>query len=315
MKIMQTPNDFALLITAPLTEEDFLSDLYNLNKDFVKNWAENQRLANDGNLTDKKLWEIYSSKVKDFVLRTTDEIESLGVSVVFKTKLEDLQQIFLNKKVITVEAHWFSPKLKVEDFHNLTSFVEKLFESDEAAAKALRETMFFKKINLDHLAQDNGDWKTDLVRNMNKVFSNYSSKYSKPKPILIMSDDNKIQEEIWIHLNRFVLEKTFPNEIKQRCKIEMFDGLYSMDDFQSKIPLNFNGIIDFTVCNSELVGKVVKQFRPCLVITNRFVTDLKIRLILYKGIIKMLLNGDCQSYVEATFKLRKLLLEQIGEEK
>lgn len=145
---MQTPNDCALLITAPITERDFLSDLHHPNKDFVKNWAKTQRLASDADLTDAALWNIYSFKMKDFILETAAEIESFGVKIVFNAKLENLRQIFAEKKIIILEAYWFSPEFEVSDFYNPSSFVKNLCESDEMVAKVLREALFATETGL-----------------------------------------------------------------------------------------------------------------------------------------------------------------------
>jgi hypothetical protein len=313
---MQTPNDCALLITIPLTEHDFLSDLQSSDKDFVKNWAEIQRLARDEDLTDTALWEIYSSRVRDYVLGSADEIKSLGVRVVFNTTLEDLAEVFLEKEVITLEAHWFSPKLKVEDFKDPNSFVKSLSESDEMVAKALRKNLFSNKTDLssfsENIDEDDFDY---LVRGINTILSGYHSKGRRPAPVTVASKDKKAEEEIWIQLNRFALEKTFPDEIEKKCRIEMFDGLYSIEDFAREVPAHFDGVIDLTVCNSELAGKDVKQYcSDCLVLTNRYVTDLKLRLILYKGAIKLLFDGICETYVDAVFALRKQLVEMYGRE-
>jgi hypothetical protein len=314
-----TPNDCALLITIPLTEEDFLSD-YNENseKDFIKGWAKNQI----GELKEEELWEIYVSRIRDFVVKIADEIRSLGVEVVFNAGLGDLTTIFLKKKVITLAAHWFSPKLAVTDFYDLNRFVEKLFESEELYAKVLRQVVFSGNRQSPVILRSESDDGDSLVNAINQLFSRYNTKGNIPKPVEINSADGRVTEEVWIHLNRFALEKTFPDEIKPRCRIEMFDGLYSPSEFQNKIPSHFDGVLDLTVCNSEMVGKTIKQTCPqCLVLTNRFTTELKTRLILYRGIIRLLSNENLPNhnrnppnYIDATFNLRRQLLEQNGEE-
>jgi hypothetical protein len=308
-----TPNDCALLITAPLTKEDFLFDLIDSEADFVKNWARSQQLASDKILTDEDLWGIYSVKVKDFVLKIVDEIKSFGVKVILNAESGDLNDVFLEKKVVTLEAHWVSPKIDPTDFHDFDNFLKRLYKSDEIVARVLRKLVFSKLNEPDLSLQCKESETIEIVTKINKLFSSYNFKDTKPKPVLLESTDQNYEEEIWIHLNRFALECIFPSEIKQRCKIEMFDGLYTLDNFQNRIPLNFAGVIDFTVCNSELAGKYVKRSRPCLVITNRFPTDLKLRLILYKGAIKMLMADDCRSYVDSVFELRRQLLENLGE--
>jgi len=305
---MQTPSDCAFLITVPLTDRDFLSDLHNPDKDFVKNWADNQRLASDEDLTDAALWTIYSARVRDFVLKAADEIQSLGVEVNFNTKRQDLSDVFLKKKVVTLEAHWFSPKLGVEDFYNPDNFVKTLSESNRIVAKALRQILFAGE------SSSFGKFKelafVDLVANINRIFSGYNLRSRRPEPILVTSGDGETSEEIWIHLNRFALEKAFPNEVKSQCRIEMFDGLCPLENFVHQVPLDFDGVIDLTVCNSELVGKTLKEYRRnCLVVTNRFVTDLKLRMILHKGAMNLLLNGICETYIDAVISLRKQLSE------
>lgn len=127
-------------------------------------------------------------------------------------------------------------------------------------------------------------------------------------PIFLTSVNEERYREIYIHLSRFELERMFPDEIQSKCRIELFDGLCPLENFVREVPLSFNGVIDFTVCNSELVGKFVKKARQdCLVITNRFVTFLKFRLILLKGIIKLLLSESCNTDVDTVINLRQEL--------
>lgn len=309
-----TPNDCALLITAPLTKVDFFSDLRNSRKDFAKQWVKTQRLANDQDIVDEDLWEIYSAKVANFVLRITEEIKSLGVKVIINAKFDHFIEALLEKKAVTLDAHWFSPKLELSDFYDFSIFTKRLVESDKIVAKVLRKLLFPTMGDSAPLLVTSEDDKIEMIKKINRIFSSYNFKGNQPKPIVFKSDGQNSEEEIWIHLNRYAFEKSFPNEVKQKCEIEMFDGLYDLNHFQNNVPLDFSGVIDLTVCNSELAGKALKQFRNCLVITNRFPTDLRIRLILYKGVIKMLSDGSSQSYVDSTFKLRKQLLDQLGEE-
>jgi hypothetical protein len=308
---IQKPSDCAFLITAPLTEKSFRSDLHNPHKDFVKNWAANQRLASDEELTDANLWEIYAYGVSGFILKTAEEIKLLGATVIFDAKLSDLSQILTERKVVTLEAHWFTPKLEVEDFFCPESFVEQFTKANNLFIKALREALLSSGFEVNFFAKtfDKHNF-PDLVRAINRVLSNYNTKDRVAEPIFVPSENQTRNEEVWIQLNRFEIENAFPGEVKRRCGVEMFDGLCSLEEFRSRIPADFNGVIDLTVCNSEVAGKFVKQTRnDALVMTNRFVTDLKLRLILYKGVMRLLREGQCSSYIDAVFNLRKQLIE------
>lgn len=305
---MQTPNDCALLLTLPLTREAFLSDLdQGSSKDFVKHWSKIQRLAKRVQLTDAELWNIYADRVVGFVERIADEVASAGVQVIFSARARDLVDLSRRKQVLTLVAHWVSPKLQVSDFHDFNRFAKALASSDALVAQALRAHLEFDgQIHDDGWPEPISGDPLKFVERLNGIFGSANSPSTRPSAVATHSVETKAPTEIWIHLNRYALERRFPDEIAPACKFEMSDALYTPVDLQDAISPDFDGVIDLIVCNSELAGQTLKGRRPCLVVTNRYVTDLK-RLILYKGAIKLLANGDCTTYIEANLKIRKLL--------
>ena len=91
--------------------------------------------------------------------------------------------------------------------------------------------------------------------------------------------------------------------IEKDRKIEFFDGLYSSTDIINKIPIDYKGILDLTICNSTLLQNELKRKRTNIVIANKQPATLEFRLILYKNVI------NSMNYTDALTELRISLLK------
>lgn len=92
-------------------------------------------------------------------------------------------------------------------------------------------------------------------------------------------------------------------------EIEFFDRLQSVNEVNAVIPLSYEGILDFSVCHSRILGNAIKRGRRCLVITNDKEATPVFRLLIYKGTIELLAHHP-MDYPEATTKVRKEFINQ-----
>ena len=112
------------------------------------------------------------------------------------------------------------------------------------------------------------------------------------------------------YLNRKVFDMLFSGNIKNGNQIEFFDKLYSIDEVINRIPLNFNGTIDLTICNSVIFGEEIKRLRRnCLVIVNQEPADPIFRVTCYRYLLEIL-NKKNTIYIEAYALLRKMLMKK-----
>jgi hypothetical protein len=86
--------------------------------------------------------------------------------------------------------------------------------------------------------------------------------------------------------------------------VEFYDGMFTTIDIVEKIPKDFMGIFDLTICHSTALQDAIKKYRPSsLVIANKNPAQLDFRLLFYKTIIKMIYHKDI-NYIDAVADLR-----------
>lgn len=96
-------------------------------------------------------------------------------------------------------------------------------------------------------------------------------------------------------------------------EIELFDNQYKSDIIIDRIPVDYNGIIDLTMCQSTRVQMQIKaRIKNCLVVANKMNASPEFRLLCYYNTVSLLGKEDI-SYVDAITKIRVSLLKSINK--
>jgi hypothetical protein len=105
--------------------------------------------------------------------------------------------------------------------------------------------------------------------------------------------------------NRDRVDGHFAGLIAPGNRIELSDGLHTAQAIIDRIPRRFAGLVDLTVCNSVLLGELIKRQRPdCLIVMNRETTELRVRAVLYRHQLRYLATDPSRNYIDVLAELR-----------
>jgi hypothetical protein len=301
------PHHCALALAIPLDRDDFLVELNSgINKDFAKSLAR-QHPA----LREDILWEEVYMPIVNTVKSVARAVEAKGVTVVNKASLSKVQELFQQFPVVTLVAHWRSSKFYPSDFIASADLIEVLKQPSTCLTQKLTSVLPNNWIlHIETLKDDSGDphiCSKTLAQEFNKILEScklYTDPALNQMPQIAPYDDN-----YHMYLNRQIIDGALAGIISPGNRIEFFDQFHSIEEVKAAIPEDYDGLLDFTVCNSVLIGNAIKRRRQCIVLVNEKPTSLDIRMVVYKGMIELLTRSDV-SYMEAAAAIRREILQE-----
>jgi hypothetical protein len=214
----------------------------------------------------------------------------------------------MGSEVTTLVAHWRSPIFTLDDLVRPKSLIAAIRESKNEGAELVRAQLSLKLkeclSDFDRPDGQIGAVLNCLIEELNRLLVEGQLH---PELRKDASANALYRLQYKMHLNRIALEDAFRGEFKGGSQVEFFDGLYSISDVIKHISLEYDRLLDLTVCNSILLGEAIKrQRRFCMVIANQEPTTFDFRLIFYQHVIKELARQH-NSYLDLVIKLRKRL--------
>jgi hypothetical protein len=260
-----TPYDCALAIALPLTERRFLDDLRAPEHDYA---AYIRSLHPAEGAGDGYYWDFVYGPFAAIMNNTCDRVAARGAT------LADLRELAARFPIVTFVSHWRFRALRVTQIRDFEALVHELHAAPNDVVRAFRDALLAQDGQALHDAER-------LVDAFNGVLRSAHAQYAaeQHEPVLLM----KIPPQ---RLTRAALERAFPRAIAAAPAVEFSDGMKTTNEVADAIPLSFDGLLDLTVCNSAILGDIIKAARPtCTVAVNRYPTEPHIRLALYRRII------------------------------
>lgn len=300
------PSECVLGLTIPLTREQFLSDLANPEKDYARHI---KRKNFTHWRTDEDYWNTIYSPIAKRINRQCEDVRQYKVTVIRSLSLGVLNDLFKEFKVITLVSHWRFNKLRAEEISDPRGFIELLRSPQNLVQKKVGALLLpaFTLNGEDFTAgMDENVLREKLCNELNVTISKAHSFYRKVKNIA--PTDPKAQGELLDRqplerLTRYALEQGFSKHLAASRAIEFSDEMHSVPELVESIPSEYSGLLDLTVCNSVIVGEIIKFHRPeCFVAVNRYPTQPHIRMALYKLAIAQLSQSP-MSFIDAVTKI------------
>jgi hypothetical protein len=290
------PVDCALGIAVPLTREQFLDDLSNGDE---KNFAHSLRAEREtARATNELYWDYYYEPVARVVVRACDAVEKLGVTVKRSLSLIDFSQLLRRFSVVTLVSHWRFARLLLSDIPDPRALLNALGAGQTRQHEVMREAFANLKpelLGLDAAAVPPPVLRQQVVDVLNTIISSAHSRYKhcEGEPPTMSAHSGEYRSELLIdsqpRLTRVAFEHAFPDVVVPGRCIEFDDGMCTVAEVVSAIPVAFSGLLDLTVCNSVILGQAVKRARPdCIVAINRYPAQLHLRMMLYELVIRRL---------------------------
>lgn len=281
-----TPRDCSLLIAIPLHKQDFLADLESVgDKDFARSFSEGRRQSPDG------LWSAYEPYAR-LAIDVAEFAERLGVTVIRAATLSDFAAHIINERVITLVAHWRSGLFTMTDL----GLVQEMTETQKALLKQCTG------IDAHGLAKE------DLLANLNVFLTDgFQGVDFDSAPMGTLT-----RFFYAVHNRRMDLERSLSGILAGGSAVEFYDGFKPLAEVVARVPTDFDGIFDLTVCNSVLLGEEIrKRCDHCMVIMNEDKAALDFRFALYRQTIRCLAEHP-GSFERVAVQLRKAIGERCG---
>lgn len=299
------PHQCALAIAIPLERDEFLAEINaGIHKDFAQSLAR-QHPA----LKEDILWEEIYAPIVETVKLVAQAAQAKNVEVVTRATLSNLQELFQKFPVVTLVTHWRSSTFYPSDFIAPTQLIKILEQRSnpliQTLVGAFPNNWIPQLLALESQFSEPRILSKTLAQDFNNVLKSCRL-YPNPAPNQVRQVA-PYDETYHTYLNRLAIDTTFKGFISPGNRIEFFDQFHSIEEVVTTIPENYDGLLDFTVCNSVLLGNLIKRHRQCIVLINEKPTSLAFRMVVYKGILELISRTD-MSYMEATAAIRRKLL-------
>jgi len=280
-----TPYDCALALTIPLSRRQFLDDLSKSEKDFA---AHIRRSNLQDSVDNEYYWNTVYGPLCKVVERICCEVHELGVTVEKNVTAADLSELLSRFKVVTFVSHWRFTNLGPDDVLDIYGLLDRLRDPENVVQSAvsrafidrcpeLLDAKVVQTLSVDLLRQKFLGIARQIIRDAHALYRNNDDKSAPAETIEVLP--NRQLER----LTRVAFEQAYAGQIRAGKAIEFSDELHTVGELVAAIPKNFSGVLDLTVCNSVIVGKVIKSYYPdCQVAVNRYPTELHVRMGFYK---------------------------------
>lgn len=294
MHSVVTSNDLALAIAIPLDRGQFEArlrdtELYDYPASVARRYP---GLSREG------LWGLVEPTVKVCAYVAT-EVERLGVRVERRLRCADLGTVMRDARVVTLVAHWRFVPFTSSEIIDPRNIVAELRSGEDRLAAKLRD---IAGLSIEELrSYEDNALKPKLADAFNALTSRGHEHYSESSRLVPVTDADALD-----YVTRADIEARFAKYVAASSAIELSDGLRSIGEFVSKIPSDFCGVLDLTLCNSAVLGNAIKANRPeVTVVMNRFAASARSRLILYLATVRELKRRP-SLYGEASVNVRKV---------
>jgi hypothetical protein len=283
-------SDFAVGVGVAIEERGFLAKLSSGVSDFASSLAWKYE-----GISEENLWSEVYAPVARGVSEDLAAVERLGVRVVQALDLPGFADLIKEHAVVTLVAHWKGVRFEPWDFTEPMATIACLLNPTSSA-----QSRFAGRLPEDARAA-----LRECRGPSDSVTNTISEQLGKALTAILASlcIEKSPQEEL---AYRRQLEKAFPG-ILTGSAVEFADGLHRVEDVAMIVPETFKGILDLTVCNSVVLGNLIRARVSCLVVVNRQPTPLGFRMRLYRSVMELVATGQFE-FVDAVYELRKRLI-------
>jgi|SRR5271165_6141441 len=300
-----SPHDCSLLVSIPSDRGAFIGSLRSPESHDFAAGLKQQFKA----LDDREVWARYKPFARQ-IRRVCRAVRCHGVTVRTRAQLADLTDLTRRFPVVTLLTHCRFPSFCPDDLLDPAMLVGDLREPNGRVACGLREELQLRRPTLfaEAIAGTIGAerLKAELATVLDEIIEEAHAWYE-------TGEEHRPLPEV--RLTRVALEAAFPRAIRSARAIEFDDGMKTVGGVVQAIDAKFIGVLDLIVCTSALFGPSLKwrlqdQTHVPLIVENRHLADMEVRLAFYKLVIGELARAR-QPFIDATVEVRKVFLAQV----
>jgi hypothetical protein len=278
-----SPADCLVAVGFPLDERNYRADLADgCNKDFAKSIQRSLRLNE----------QEYLGKIRAFLAlcnKNLDEMSELGATVLPNFRFSDLG-LSAKYRVFVILSHFKPSKLLSSDILDISA-IDSIMQNNP--------TLF----NRVPGGNPNGTDKKMRLEELNSLLDDATFYKSAGADSFLTGSDEKLPAVYIRYLNRMVLDKFFEGVLSRGNMVELYDGLYSVEEIVARIPFVPKQVIDLSFCHSMIVQDALKRAgsdRHAFGVEMPL--SLNFKVIFLKGLME-LLSKQPGPYVSSFFKL------------
>jgi hypothetical protein len=277
------PRDCALLVTVPTTWEEFSAD-YSSGTDFVAGYT-----RQSGGLTVKAGWEAYQPYAS-LARHVMTSVRKLGVALFERATLAELHRAVAAYPVTTLVAHWRSARFRPSDI-----------------ADAARIRAYLTKAGARVESADGSDRPEALCAALNSLLDEGVAAAGDDAP---MGHGGLTAQQFRWHEKRALIEAALPGSFRGGAAVEFAAAFHTIAEITAGIAPSYSGTLDLTVCQSVLLGEMVRRKCPnSLVLTSAETTSMDFRFAVYHQVIEILARSS-RPFEDAVIDVRKALVRR-----
>ena len=280
------PRDCALLVSVPTTREEFFHDC-NSGADFVETYTRQSRgtTPNDG-------WEAYqpyASLARHVIARA----KKYGVTVFERATLDQLHRVLPAYAVTTLVAHWRSARFRPPDI-----------------VDCVKVSAYLAGLTTD--PGNRSYERKQICSALNSILDEGRTAILSNQP---MSHGGLSAQQFRWYEKRATIEATLPGSLRGGAAVEFCGGFRTISEITGGISPDYSGTLDLTVCQSVLLGELVKRrCQKALVLTTAETTSMDFRFALYHQVIEILARSP-RPFEDAVIDVRKAFILRYGKPK
>jgi hypothetical protein len=282
------PRDCAFLLALPTGRAEFQADFRGASHDFLRSQYK------ESSLSAEEAWSVYRPVAED-LLSLLRFLEAKGVRVVPRSTFAQWIALQKSHKVVVLFAHWRNGLIQQE---NVWWPGIDTFTRENNGRNPLRE-------KVRRIAVECSQNRTSFVASLNRLL--IEDQLGDHAWFGREANQVPASPEHRLYMNRKFLEEALPGIFGENSSVEFADGLVRIETIASNASPVFQGIFDLSVCNSILLGELIKTHAPrCLVVATKIPAVVGFQIVFYRALFEFLAPG--RPYLSALEELRSRIL-------
>ncbi len=208
-------------------------------------------------------------------------------------------------KVTVLFAHWRSSEFYEEDVNWET--LSERFRNWGSWGSEIGLNGVANNLLIHDFPEDKIAVLADLNRAVSQAYP-FESRQKEPRIRLAPTREHQM------YYRRKALDARLPGCFRNGASVEFANGLMMIEAFAAALTSTYVSLIDLSVCNSILLGEMIKARAPnCLAIGTELPAIVEFRLMFYECLFGLLRDG--RSYLDTATKLRQELVRSLKREK
>jgi len=243
---------------------------------------------------DQTLWDGYAPLAR-LSSEIATEMAELGVHVIKRATAADFARTAQRCGVVTLVAHSVGAEVRASDVFDPS----RILESASAIENAL-ELPAFARITRPQSAR-----REIVAHLLNALIDRDVPKPdTAPGAANIRRTSQLVRAYTIRWQRRRAIERIVSGALAAGVGVEFADGFRSIESVDGLLPVNLSGTLDFTVCESVLLGQMLRIKRTGgVILSNADLTSVDFRLALYRQTVAFMLRQRIP-YAQAALTLR-----------